>query len=249
MTLLVNSFEGGSSAATITTSNAGGNTGYPYGPALNNQFNTVSSVGTLVFDNTRAAHGLLSAKVAAPVSGNTAYVRWDSSLGTQTQIWFRMYLYFTAIPTASSVRIFSYTNSSGTNCATVIVNPTTGYLEMVDTSGTNMITFASAILLNQWFRVEGTVVNSASAGSGALSMYPLDSSTATESHVSAASFDTLANGARVFYGLAYTSAIVSPFWMDDVGVSTTGYLGPVGGRANRLGSGSVAALLITQGVL
>ena len=42
---------------------------------------------------------------------------------------------------------------------------------------------------------------------------------------------------------------VGPFYMDDLGLSNVGYLGPVGGGANALGSGSPVAFLITQGVL
>jgi hypothetical protein len=215
---LVNSFEGGTSGTTISPANSGGASG--------NAFDTVSLTGTgvLAFDNAHAAHGSLSLKAQAVTSGDMAAANWISSLGMHTQLWFREYLYFTANPTANC-RVFSYL-AAAANCATVSVN-SLGQLIMLSSNAVTMFTFATAIPLNQWFRIEGTVFNSAAAGQGTLRLYTApDSVTPAETHTSAANFNTLGSGNSADFGIAFSAAVLGPYWIDDVGVSTCGFLGP-----------------------
>lgn len=219
---LTNGFDGGTQGTAISTANSG-----TYG----NAFDVVTtSSGTATYDDTYAAHGQFSAKITVSGSGDTAFLEWSSSLpGKQLhQIWFRQYLYFMANP-GTSGRVFAYLNSAGSNCAIIDVN-TSGNLFMNDNAGSAMFTFTGAIPLNRWFRIEGYIYNSATAGYASMSLYDsADSVTATESHTSAATFDTLANGASVLYGVSAATGAIGPYWMDSIGVSNAGYLGPAYG--------------------
>jgi hypothetical protein len=215
---LVNSFEGGTSGTTISPANSGGASG--------NAFDVVSRTGTGViqFDNTQAAHGSLSMKVQAATSGDIASCNWSTSLGMLGQLWFREYLYFTANPTANC-RVFSYIIGA-TNCGTVSVN-SSGQLIMLSSNSVTMFTFTAAIPLNQWFRIEGTIFNSTTAGQGTLRLYTSpDSVTPAEAHTSAANFNTAGSGNSAVWGIAFSAAVLGPYWIDDIAVSTCGFLGP-----------------------
>ena len=220
--LLTNNFEGGTNTTTITSGNSGGASG--------NAFNgTVIASGTLAFDNTHAAHGSLSLKTATAGAGDVSEAHWTSSLNSQSKLWFRQYLFLTANGAGTGCRVFTLENSSGsTNCFFVNVS-TTGKLLAEDNVNSTLFTFTRSIPLNQWFRIEGWVACSPTAGQGSLSMfYPLDSQVPVETHISAATFNTLDNIGWAAFGLAYSGgAAQGPYWMDDIGVSNTGPLGPV----------------------
>jgi hypothetical protein len=215
---LLNSFEGGTSGVTLTPGNSGGASGNAFDAT------TITGTGVLAFDNTHAAHGSLALKAQAVTSGDAAAANWTSSLGMHSQLWFREYLYFTANPTANC-RVFSYLLAAA-NCATVSVN-SAGQLVMLSSNAVTMFTFAAAIPLNQWFRIEGTVFNAPATGQGTLRLYTSpDSVTPAESHTSAANFNTLGSGNAADFGIAFSAAILGPYWIDDVGISTCGFLGP-----------------------
>ena len=222
ITYLASSFDGGTNGTTISPANSG---------TSGNAFDTagITATGTAVYSNAQAAHGEYSLEVAAAATNDTAQAKWSAaSYGTQTQTWFREYLYFTANP-ANGARVFLYANASG-NCAYITVN-SSGKLVMQDSANSTMFTFATAIPLNYWFRIEGSVINSATGGLAALSLYSLDSMVALESHLSAATFNTRVNGTSASFGIsASAGGSVSPYWLDGVGISNTGALGPLSGE-------------------
>lgn len=221
--LLANTFEGGTNTTTLTQGTAG-NTGGTSG----NFFDTVTIGGgaTDAFDNTHAAHGTLAAKIATGSSA-AVYNTWSVSLtntGVQ-QAWFRLYLYFTANPT-NTHRVFSAT--AGGSVAAALSVTTSGTLRWTDTAGSTVFTTATAIPLNAWFRVEGFVTgNGDGAGQVALSLYAVpDSAAPAETYTSPATQSTAGLITDVRYGVSAAVASVGPYWMDDIGVSITGPLGP-----------------------
>lgn len=215
MVTLVNSFEGGTNGVTITNANSGGASG--------NAFDSGALSGSPAFSNTHAAHGALGCEIAS--SGTAAYVGWATSLGTQTQTWFRQYLYFTANP-GGTTYLNQFVELGVANCASILIT-SAGQLLFWDTSGTTQITSTEAVPLNQWIRVEGFVISSASIGQLSLSIYnSMDSITPTETHTTAANIDTNGGLNSVWFGVTFSSQTLT-YWLDDVGVSTTGYLGPV----------------------
>jgi hypothetical protein len=220
VTTLVNSAEGGSSGTTVTTGNSGGASGNAW---------DVVGIGTgdsLTFDSTYAAHGLLSYKISTGSSANPCDVQWSSSLTGSSvgEIWFRAYLYFTANP-ASAIKLI-VANVSGTQAAALQLL-TTGQLRWLNTSGATILTTTNSIPLNQWCRIEGFIVGSSTVGQVSVSLYDTpDSGTATETETSAATQNTDGAMTLIRYGVDVGVANIGPFWMDDIGVSTTGYLGP-----------------------
>lgn len=232
MTVLTNSFEGGTNGTTLTTANSGGASG--------NAFDAVTNTGTNavdIFDNTVAAHGTLSCKVATGTSSVQSLNRWSTSMGTVTQVWFRMYLYFTAFPTAVT-RVMGYATSGGTTCGIVGVAATTGKVNFFNASGSAIITTANAVPLNAWCRVEGFLIGSATVGQMQLKLFTTpDSQTPTEMLTSTAAQNTTGAPGLYSFGIISNAANLGPFWMDDIGISSTGYLGPAGTPTGPNGGG------------
>jgi hypothetical protein len=243
---LTNTFEGGTSGNALTqgvSGNSGGTSG--------NFFDTVTIGGgaTDAFDNTHAAHGSLSCKIATGSSA-AVYNTWSVSLtntGVQ-QAWFRLYLYFTANP-ANQHRVLAAT-ASGSVAAALSVT-TAGKLLWTDAGGSAIYTSATAIPLNSWFRIEGFVTGSGEgAGQVSLSLYTTPDSVApVEAYTSPATQNTAGLITDVRYGVSAAAASVGPYWMDDIGVSTLGALGPslVPGAGG--GSGGQTSIALGQAVI
>lgn len=222
MTLLLNSFEGGTSGTTITTGNSGGTSGTAF------NYVNINGDAALTYNNTHAAHGSLSGHFTTSGSSGSPYLQW--STGTQTQVWFREYLYFASNP-ANYHTVLSLINS-GNLCSSVYVN-TSGKLYATNTSAVTIFTLTNSIPLNQWFRIEGYVITSATVGQVQLQLFNTpDSVTPTETQTSAATQNTYTSIAQSNFGVNANVANVA-FWMDDIGLSSTGYLGPSVSRTLR----------------
>lgn len=229
MTVLLNSFEGGTNGTTISAANSGGSSG--------NAFDNVS-VGlnaTLTYDNAHAAHGGLAGKPATTSSSTTSIVVWSTSMGTKTQLWFRMYVYLTANP-AAIIGIWRPLNVA-TQCSMLEIT-TGGLLRWVNTSSATILTGAVAVPLNQWWRVEGFTLCSATVGQVEYKLFKTaDSSSPDETQTSAATQNTSTQITQTQIGLTNNSTSQA-LWMDDLGLSSTGYIGPVlAGAGAMLASG------------
>jgi hypothetical protein len=221
MALLTNSLEGGTSGTTISNANSGGASG--------DAFNTVSigASATLTFDNAHAAHGGLAMKATTPGTATSSFAYWGTSLGAgQGTVWFRAYLYLTANPGVNTRAVtFWTTTSAGTICASVILK-TTGTVAFWNSGSSEIIVTTAAVPLNQWFRVEGFCVSSATVGQMELKLFSsMDATVPTETQTSTALQNTGASIGSTGFGPSSSVASIT-YWMDDVGVSTTGYLGP-----------------------
>src|SRR6266568_693984 len=235
---LLNNFEEGSNGTTLI-GGSGGNTA-----GTNENYLDSVNIGTgntLIFDNTHVAHGTLACKVATGSGGGAAYCSWIASLGTQTvQTWFETYLYFPANPVAG-LQCVVYVPGSGTSFN---VRVTTGGLIQLYNSTTLLLSFTNAVALNQWVRIEGYCVPNTSTGSVSCSLYnSADSTTATETHT-ISSLNTGSSITAVRFGQYNNIAINGPFWIDNIGVSTVGALGPAStsfaGTLSMSGTGAVS---------
>jgi hypothetical protein len=220
---LTNNAEGGTSGVTVTTGNSGGASGRAWDVV------TIGTGCTSVFDNSQAAHGLLSYKIATGSTSAEAYNTWTTaSVGSQTQVWFRLYLYFPVQPTVTS-RVFTALGSppSSLTCAALSVL-TNGTLQLVDSAFSTVFVTTHSIPIGAWFRVEGYVTGSATAGQAQLRLFDsLDSTAPTETQTSAATHNLLGNVCRVTYGIDSSVVNAGPYWYDDAGLTNIGYMGPV----------------------
>lgn len=217
MTTLLNSFEGGTSGTTISTGNSGGASGSAFDVV------TIGGTSAVAYSNAQAAHGALSGKftVASGVS-NISSIAWSTSMGTQTQIWYRMYLYFTSAPASFGL----WRALQGASLCAGIVLVTDGTIQGRSSSNATVFTTASSYPLNQWFRLEGFVTGSASVGQMQLKLFGSPNGTIpTETQTTAANLNTLGSPNTYQYGVLTSDA--ATFWMDDLGLSSAGYIGPV----------------------
>ncbi len=242
MTVLRNGFEGGTTGGTITAANSGGASGNAFDAA------TLGSGGTLAYDSTHAAHGTLSCKLASTTAVATS-MQWIASFGAQSTFWWRGYFYFTANPGSTTIRLFNCTTGAGSvmSCS---LNSSGKMTVTYSTGGTNYVTFTDAVPLNAWFRVEGLCVVSTSAGQVGASLYDtMDSTTATETHTSAASLNTGSLSGTTTYNFGDSNGVgsVGPYWIDDVGLSSSGPLGPA--AASGVHRASPVAALVAAGAI
>jgi hypothetical protein len=224
VTLLTNSAEGGTNGTTLTTGNTGGASGNAFDAI------TLSPSATLAFDNTHAgAHGSLAIQAATITSNPNSHADWTSaSITAAGQLWFRVYLYFTAFPSAS-LPVVAW--RSGASAAASLKITTVGRISMFQATNTQIgitsNTSTGIIPLNQWFRIEGNAVGSATAGQVQVQTFftSMDGTTPDETANSSTSQNTTGNLDQMQFGIGNVAAL-GPFWMDDLGVSDSGALGP-----------------------
>jgi hypothetical protein len=222
VTLLTNSIEGVTPSGTTLTQGSAGNTGGASGSFFDTI--TLGTGTTLASDSTQAAHGALSAKFATGATSASVWFQWDASAGTLATAWFRIYMFFTAFP-ATTLKIFQ-TLATSTQCGAVSLT-TAGKISHSNSANTVIQTGTVAIGLNQWVRLEGFVTGDPSAGQIETKLFnTADSATPDETLTDAATQAT--NGAfnKNRMGVTVAQANIGPFWFDDVGLSSTGYLGP-----------------------
>jgi len=219
VTALSNSFEGVTpSGTTVTTGNSGGASGNAFDGV------TIGTGATVASDSAHAAHGSLGCQIATGATSAQAFCGWTTSMGTQAQTWFRMYLYLTANPAAS---IVVFRAVSGGSQAGGMRITTAGKIAMINGAGTNIVTTVTAIPLNAWFRAEGFIIGSATAGQleAKLFLTP-DAAAADETVTSTAAQNTTGSMDTYEFGVGTSTANAGPFWEDDLGLSNTGYMGP-----------------------
>lgn len=213
-------FEGGTTGATISTSNQGSTDNPLY-------FVSIGAGSTLTYDTTHSAHGTKSAKLA-PASGQVVSFQYggNTSGGTlaAASCAVRAYIYMTAAVTAIT-QIVDLSDLAGAKIARVYLDAT-GHLYVRDSTSTTLWTATAALPLNQQVRVELYVI----PGSTAIhfAYYSADSTTAI------ASFDTTtaATGANpvavASVGRLFNTTDTAAWWIDDFAVDTTAsaFIGP-----------------------
>lgn len=221
MTVLLNSFEGGTSGVTVSAANSGGASGNAFDVV------TIGTGGTFAFSSAHAAHGSLSASVGTGGTAAATYVTWSTSIGTPAQVWFRMYLYFPSLPSAAT-RLFTVLNTGSSGVVKFGIN-TNGTIFTQNVSGATITTSAASIPTAAWFRLEGMALLSATVGQTEVKLFTsADGTVPAETDTSTPSQDTLSGSPGSYlFGPAAGVANQGPFWMDDVGLSNTGYIGPV----------------------
>lgn len=218
--LFTNSFEQGTSGTNITTANSGN-------PSAPFDITAAGSGATLAYDNAHAAHGSLAAKSQTTTGVTNAWAGWSTSFPSWTAtVYFRAYFYWTANP-ASNVDLIAFQDSSGSLCGKFRLTAG-GKITLLDATQSNHGTSTNTVPLNAWFRMDGFLTGSATAGQLQVSIYTGsggDSTTALETVTSPATLGTNTVPGQVHYGHAATGqANIGPFWWDDVALSDSGTL-------------------------
>lgn len=229
MTTLTNTFAGGTAGNAITAGNSGGLSG--------NAFDMVNtgSGATLTYDGSMGSgQGPLACALTTGGTAAAASCVWSTSMGTQTTIYFREYLYFPSLPSAS-LFVFQCL-SAGTQCAVVRVGAT-GQLAVQDATGATLYQspFVTPVPAGRWFRLEGFVTGSATVGQVSLSAYlgyqaawdTVQSNVQpTVTFTSSATQNTTGSPDIYRFGMSQAQANVS-YWLSGLGLSSTGPPGPV----------------------
>lgn len=237
MTTFLNSIENVPNGATPTTGNSAGGSDTGLGNI------SIGAGGAIVSDTTQAAHGTQSLSVTA-ASGTASYVGWSPTASGSAAT--RIYVYFTAAPTAAMS--FMQLRSASGIVGNVAFNAT-GKLILQNAAGTTIWTATAAFPLNTWIRIGlGAVVGTTSSnGTLNCAYYTLDSLTATDSFTGTANQNSgTANVNEARYG-KLTGTYTTQWWMDDLALTTgsSAFVGPAGATVPNAPTGVTA----TAGIL
>lgn len=118
-------------------------------------FDSVTANGTAgpIYDTTHVYTGQTVSMKMVTDTGISCYVEYTTaSIGSQTQLFTRVYLYLTANPTVSSLSI-SRAQGTTLNVASLVIT-TAGKIALVNAAGSVVATSTASVALNQWVRVE-----------------------------------------------------------------------------------------------
>ena len=220
---LLNNLEGGTSGATISTSNAGG-TG-------NTLFDAVSigGSGTAVYSST-AAHGTLAAQLANAAS-TSVYLAWNASLTNQAgsgiggTLYHRVGVRLAALP-GSEVGLLRGLTSGGAQRWRICLD-SSGHVLVRNAANTTIATSTTTLTTGTWWRIEAAMAApNTTAGTAEVRIYAADATTPTETvgPLSAQNFSGPVFEIR--FGHAASASSVTTLLLDDLGVSDEGWLGP-----------------------
>jgi hypothetical protein len=221
----LNTVEGIANAATVTAANSGGASGNAWN-------STASTSATLISDNTHAAHGTQSVKLATTTSVVDS-MTW--TLTASLTWFFRVYIWIDSIVAASNPSIIRMRGGSDTIQAMRITFSDTRHLQIRDGSNSLVSTMTGVFAFGAWYRVEGfaTPGTGTTTGAGEIKLFLGDSTTTVTS-------GTLTTSGQNFNGTTLTSGNIDAFnfgqvaamanlpaeWMDDFAASNVAYIGP-----------------------
>jgi hypothetical protein len=232
MTVLRNNFDGGPDGTSITVANSGQVPG-------NDAFNGVSAD---VSNNTiqyTAATDRPTAEYTGQFSSTSpavhAGVVWSTSMGSQSQVWYRQYVKWMVLPTTSSPSLF--TSDNGTvYCGIVALNNDDDKIMVVNSTETVSSSFSSSISLDTWYRIECRFQFSSTTGNWEARLYAgddVDTDSPTET-ISASNWNLGASSANNFgFGYVRSFAGQPDMRLSGLALSNEGWIGPAPFRAGK----------------
>ncbi len=218
---LLNSFETGLPTSTaITTANSNDDVA---GAQWDNL--VVTAGGSAVYTTDKSAYGTRSG-LFTPVAAGGAHVRWDdSSLGTALdEVWGRFYIYRSANPTPNH-QWMTHLGVTGTGNVGVIRWTTAGKLEILDGDFNTAETSTNSIPLEQWVRVEFYVDCHSTFGTLEAKFFNRHETSPIET-VTANNINTAQVVDELNFGQWNAETTGGSFYLDEVALSTTEYIGP-----------------------
>ena len=203
-TFLRNNAEGAASGTSITTANSADNSA---GDALD-----IATSGTRMYDNAWTHGGSTSWKLEG-TSGNTAILGWDR---TNAKLAFRTYFQFTANPGATC-NILQARHASGGMAA--VGMRTDGKLQVTDSAGAYIYTFASALSTSTTYRLELFVEKGTTTSDGRSPSPTTSATTPAQSRPRASTTVHDRNDiASMRWGKLTGISFTQAFWFDDAAV-------------------------------
>lgn len=218
---LLNTFEGGTDETLITTGNSGGASG--------NAFDAVTSgTTTLTFDTARAKSGSFSMRVDSAASPVVGHADWTGLGSLTSSVYFRSYVYMATQDGSANDYFFRAQTAASGACAKFAIGPL-GIVRAYDASETEIAAAQGtvAISIGSWARLEWRVLASTTVGQVEWRLFNSpDAATPTETK-QATGLVLGANLDKCQFGIVDTTAPASyTKWMDDLAVSTGGWIGP-----------------------
>jgi hypothetical protein len=221
VTARVNSAEGGTSGATVTTANSGGTSG--------DAWSTVDTPsGTSATFQTAAAYkGSRGYRITSgSANGTGASLRW--SLEGWTQVRARFYVRFAALPTVEAGLVW-LTNSGNAHLVAGLVLTPSGKFRVLNASYDQVFATSTSVAVNTWYRVELVVVPGTSKSNGTLRFaYAAADGAAAESFASTSVYTYTAGNLGTFYVGKLLGAWNTNLDLDDLAAddqSSTTFLG------------------------
>lgn len=152
MTLVTNTFEGGSDGTTITTGNSGGTSGTAFDVVT---FDATGTPGVVAFSNVQAIGGLASRYQVGSVNALTC-VGWSTARGSLTDDYVRAYFYLTNNFTLSCA-VFRWLSGALANMGRVTWVGTGGSankIQLLDNASAQVGISTSVLALNTRHRIE-----------------------------------------------------------------------------------------------
>lgn len=171
MAQVQNTFNGGTSGATITAANSGGTSGTAF------DFIEILAGATATYQTSAAAHGARGAKI----TGNGAHAFLQHNMADTTTLTARFYVRFPSTPTASC-QLYTPRNDAtyigGVNISNALK------FQVTNTAGTPLFTSAT-LSAATWYRVEiAHQIGTATTGAVWFKYFAGDSTTAVETFTS-----------------------------------------------------------------
>lgn len=222
-TLGANNGEGGTNGTGVTTGNSGGSSGTPWTAA------TPASGGSIDYSTAQSAHGSLSIELKTGASGGQDTLQWGSAVlsSAPTTLWYRVYVYLPTLP-ASSIKLFKAI--AGPNQAHSVSVNSSGKITALASGSTTVWTSSATAPTGKWFRIEGSVLSSATAGQVKVQVFTtnMDNTLPDDSFTSTTTLNTAGGAITAVQFGALISVINLDCYIDDLAISDSAPLGAAG---------------------
>jgi hypothetical protein len=242
--------EGGTENATVSVGNSGGASGDAWDTV------TIGANATNVYDPSDPAVGKRSNRIATGASSVMSYGQWTAKVAARwpaglTTNYGRCYIKIAAIPGADRTFV-EFSDAAGTTNRGNIRVRSTGAIRLRNAANGTVVTSATILSLNTWYRIEYRVDGSV-AGDWQIVIFLGNSTSALETlSGSGANFGGAIGTVR--FGYVANVANADNWWLDGMNVNDVGLPGPLTynaifpGRPTgpRCGDGNLPALRLAD---
>lgn len=226
---LYNNFNGGPDGAAMTTSNTNqlGDNGFDLVQASTGSTLAFADAGVAGLNRPTAAFCM---RTATPGSGDTAYVAWTSGIGTQTELWVRVYIQWSSLASTSTNRLlFGVYSSFSRKLSLLLRTSASPFTLQLQDSASAFATMSTAITAGTWNRIElhmNATTDTAELYLFANTAVDNDLSDYTEMITqSSVNYGTTVN--QFFLGMPVSyNEVTTSCYFSGLGVNNTGLMGP-----------------------